>query len=93
MNFPPRAITELKQELMEKAEGGASASGDGGGAGESVPGDAAGVAAAAAQRQRVAELNGRVERMARQLKSSADREVASLAQGHNSIKKKCGLHN
>ena len=91
MNFPPRAITELKQELMEKAEGGASASGDGGGAGESVPGDAAGVAAA--QRQRVAELNGRVERMARQLKSSADREVASLAQGHNSIKNKCFLNS
>ena len=70
---------------MERAEGGATASGGGGGAGEGVPGDAAGVAAAA-QRQRVAELNGRVERMARQLKSSADREVASLAQGLNSIK-------
>ena len=71
---------------MERAEGGATAPGGGGGAGEGVPGDAAGVAAAAAQRQRVAELNGRVERMARQLKSSADREVASLAQGLNSMK-------
>ena len=74
---------------MEKAEGGATASGGGGEAGEGVPGDAAGVAAATAQRQRVAELNGRVERMARQLKSSADREVASLAQGLNSIKNEC----
>ena len=70
---------------MEKAEGGASALGGGGGPGEGAPGDATGLAAAA-QRQRVAELNGRVERMARQLKSSADREVASLAQGLNSIK-------
>ena len=36
--------------------------------------------AAATHRQKVAELNSRVERMARQLKSHADREVASLAQ-------------
>ena len=73
MNFP-RAITELKQELLERAEEGVTASGGGAGEGKSDG------TAAAAQRQRVAELNGRVERMARQLKSHAEREVASLAQ-------------
>ena len=68
----PRAITELKQELMERAEEGVSASG---GAGEGKSDGAA-----AAQRQKVAELNGRMERMSRQLKSHAERELASLAQ-------------
>ena len=66
-----RAITELKQELMERAEEGVSASGGGEGKSDG---------AAAAQRQKVAELNGRVERMSRQLKSHAERELASLAQ-------------
>ena len=73
-----RAITELKQELMERAEEGVTASGGGGGGEDKL--DGGGAATAAAQRQRVAELNARLERMARQLKSSADREVASLAQ-------------
>ena len=66
-----RAITELKQELMERAEEGVSASGGGEGKSDG---------AAAAQRQRVSELNGRVERMSRLLKSHAERELASLAQ-------------
>ena len=67
-----RAITELKQELMERAEEGVSSSGGGEGKSDS--------AATAAQRQKVAELNGRMERMSRQLKSHAERELASLAQ-------------
>ena len=66
-----RAITELKQELMERAEEGVSASGGGEGKSDG---------AAAAQKQKVSELNGRLERMSRQLKSHAERELASLAQ-------------
>ena len=56
---------------METAEEGVTASGGGG----TYDGKSDAGAAGAAQRQRVAELNGRVERMARQLKGHADREA------------------
>lgn len=61
-----RAITELKQELMEKAE-------------EGVVGESK-ADALAAQKQKINELNSRLERMQKQLKSYQEREVSSLSQ-------------
>ncbi len=70
-----RAITELKQELVARAEeGAATGPGGTGGGGESK------AEIIASYKQKMSELHARIERLQRQLKSHQDREVSSVSQ-------------